>query len=308
MSKRQQQQLEKRSAGFMGEFKKLLYRHQAWEVWSDFCTMAAISIANAVDKRHFEARENLYLDTIKRYTKEEQQVFPILFAETVMELERNPDQDFLEKMFMQLELGNHWKGQFFTPYNVCHLMAEMNMDAQVKNIEEKGWISVGDCCCGAGAMLVAFANVCRKKKINYQQCVMFVAQDIDPIAAYMCYIQLSLLGCPGYVKIGNALSEPLVQGDEAKECVWCTPMYFSQVWQTRRWLEWMKSPLSTARETKSGNGAGYPDKISFKITDVSEYWRNHNDNGAVKQADGTVSKRQFGTLHRHGTAGTVQGK
>lgn len=167
MSKRQQQQLEKRSAGFMGEFKKLLYRHQAWEVWSDFCTMAAISIANAVDKRHFEARENLYLDTIKRYTKEEQQVFPILFAETVMELERNPDQDFLGKMFMQLELGNHWKGQFFTPYNVCHLMAEMNMDAQVKNIEEKGWISVGDCCCGAGAMLVAFANVCRKKKINY---------------------------------------------------------------------------------------------------------------------------------------------
>lgn len=116
----------------MGEFKKLLYRHQAWEVWSDFCTMAAISIANAVDKRHFEAREKLYLDTIKRYTKEEQQVFPILFAETVMELERNPDQDFLGKMFMQLELGNHWKGQFFTPYNVCHLMAEMNMDAQVK--------------------------------------------------------------------------------------------------------------------------------------------------------------------------------
>lgn len=206
MSKRQQQQLEKRSAGFMGEFKKLLYRHQAWEVWSDFCTMAAISIANAVDKRHFEAREKLYLDTIKRYTKEEQQVFPVLFAETVMELERNPDQDFLGKMFMQLELGNHWKGQFFTPYNVCHFMAEMNMEAQVKNIEEKGWISVSDCCCGAGAMLIAFASVCQKKKINYQQCVMFVAQEIDPVAAYMCYIQLSLLGCPGCVRRYSSIS------------------------------------------------------------------------------------------------------
>lgn len=251
MSKRQQQQLEKRSAGFMGEFKKLLYRHQAWEVWSDFCTMAAISIANAVDKRHFEAREKLYLDTIKRYTKEEQQVFPILFAETVMELERNPDQDFLGKMFMQLELGNHWKGQFFTPYNVCHLMAEMNMDAQVKNIEEKGWISVSDCCCGAGAMLIAFANVCRKKKINYQQCVMFVAQDIDPVAAYMCYIQLSLLGCPGYVKIGDALAEPMVEGDEAKECVWCTPMYFSQVWQTRRWIEHMRAVYPRQEEKQN---------------------------------------------------------
>ena len=29
----------------------------------------------------------------------------MLFAETVLELERNPDQDFLGKMFMQLELG-----------------------------------------------------------------------------------------------------------------------------------------------------------------------------------------------------------
>ena len=73
MSKRQQQQVEKRSADFMGEFKKLLYRHQAWEVWRDFCTLAACSIANAVDKRHFETREKLYLDTIKRYNKTEQQ-------------------------------------------------------------------------------------------------------------------------------------------------------------------------------------------------------------------------------------------
>ena len=237
MSKRQQQQVEKRSAGFMGEFKKLLYRHQAWEVWRDFCTLAACSIANAVDKRHFETREKLYLDTIKRYNKTEQQVFPVLFAETVLELERNPDQDFLGKMFMQLELGNHWKGQFFTPYNICHLMAQLNLDEQKENLERKGWISVCDCCCGAGAMMIAFANACRQEGINYQQDVLFVAQDIDPTAAYMCYIQLSLLGCPGYVKIGNALSEPLIAGEENQECVWCTPFYFTQVWNLRRMVE-----------------------------------------------------------------------
>lgn len=210
----------------MAEFKKLMYRHQAWEVWRDFCTLAACSIANAVDKRHFEVREKLYLDTIKRYNKDERQVFPVLFAETVLELERNPDQDFLGKMFMQLELGNHWKGQFFTPYNICHLMAKLNLDEQKEKLERKGWISVADCCCGAGAMLIAFANVCQREKINYQQDVLFVAQDIDPTAAYMCYIQLSLLGCPGYVKIGNALTEPLVAGEEDQECVWCTRCTF----------------------------------------------------------------------------------
>lgn len=92
---------------------KALYRHQAWEAWSDFCALSACAIANAVDKRHYQTREKMYLDTIKRYNKQEQEVFPVLFAETVLELERNPDQDFLGKMFMQLELGNQLEGAVF---------------------------------------------------------------------------------------------------------------------------------------------------------------------------------------------------
>lgn len=251
----------------MTEFKKLMYRHQAWEVWRDFCTLAACSIANAVDKRHFEVREKLYLDTIKRYNKDEQQVFPALFAETVLELERNPDQDFLGKMFMQLELGNHWKGQFFTPYNICHLMAQLNLDGQKEDLERKGWISVCDCCCGAGAMLIAFANVCRREKINYQQDVLFVAQDIDPTAAYMCYIQLSLLGCPGYVKIGNALSEPLVAGEEDQECVWCTPMYFSQVWHLRRMFERFRAVLPEEKPKQEDNATAAPKSEDFSTSE-----------------------------------------
>ena len=165
-----------------------------------------------VDKRHFETREKLYLDTIKRYNKTEQQVFPILFAETVLELERNPDQDFLGKMFMQLELGNHWKGQFSHRTIFCHLMAQLNLDEQKENLERKGWISVCDCCCGAGAMLIAFANACRQEGINYQQDVLFVAQDIDPTAAYMVISSFPFAGMSRYAKIGNALSEPADSG------------------------------------------------------------------------------------------------
>ncbi len=41
------------------------------------------------------------------------------FAIVVEALERNPEQDFLGELYMELELGNHWKGQFFTPYCVC---------------------------------------------------------------------------------------------------------------------------------------------------------------------------------------------
>lgn len=53
----------------------------------------------------------------------------------------------------------------------------------------------------------------------------------------MCYIQLSLLGCAGYVVIGNTLTEPQVGpvlfGEESSRC-WYTPMYFHPVWATRR--------------------------------------------------------------------------
>ena len=35
------------------------------------------------------------------------------FAIVVEALERNPEQDFLGELYMELELGNHWKGQVF---------------------------------------------------------------------------------------------------------------------------------------------------------------------------------------------------
>jgi len=160
-----------------------------------------------------------------------------MFALVVEALEENPDQDFLGSLYMQLELGNHWKGQFFTPFHICHTMARItagDLDAAVK---EKGWIGVSDPCCGAGAMLIAFASECRRQKVNYQQRVLYVGQDLDPVVAYMCYIQISLLGCAGYVKVGNSLTEPMT-GDpllpQPGPSLWITPMFCSDVWHWRR--------------------------------------------------------------------------
>lgn len=54
------------------------------------------------------------------------------------------------------------------------------MDAN-EEIASKGYVSICDCACGAGAMLIAGANVLRANKINYQRQALFVAQDIDRI-------------------------------------------------------------------------------------------------------------------------------
>lgn len=222
---------------FLEAFGRLTNRYRAWDVWRDFITMFACSLSNPLDKEHRDKRESLYLEIIKKYNKQEQELFPELAAQTVLALEENPEQDFLGSIFMSLNLGNESNGQFFTPYHVCELMAEVTMDNTVQKVEQDGYILINDPCCGAGATLIAAIHAARKRlekaNLNYQNHVLIVAQDVDSTVALMCYIQLSLLGVAGMIKIGNSLTEPITNKDST-ENYWFTPMYFSPIWTTRR--------------------------------------------------------------------------
>lgn len=227
---------------FINHFKQLTYRHHSLDVWRDFVVMFACSISNAVDKDNFDKREKMYLQIINKYTTDEQNIFPKLAADTVMALEENCEQDFLGHIYMKFELGNKSTSQFFTPYHICKVMAEVAVGDVISEIKEKGYVSINDPCCGAGATLIAGVNVIKnrleKENMNFQNHVLVVAQDIDFTVAAMCYIQLSLLGVAGYVKVGNSLTEPITGDDNIKD-YWFTPMYFSDFWHTRRLLEKM---------------------------------------------------------------------
>ena len=71
-------------------------------------------------------------------------------------------------------------------------MAGITINDNIQTLEKQEWISVNDPACGAGATLVAAANIFHRKKINYQTRVLLTANDIDRVVAQMCYIQLSL--------------------------------------------------------------------------------------------------------------------
>lgn len=222
---------------FLKTFKRLAYRHRAWDVWKDFVVMFACALSNPIDKSHYGEREARYMKLIKKYNKEEQKLFPELAAHTIMALEVEPEQDFLGKIFMGLKLGNNAGGQFFTPYHVCDLMAKIAEGDVAERVEKDGYITIHDSCCGAGATLIAGIHEARRQlekvNLNFQNHVLVVAQDIDEIVALMCYIQLSLLGVAAYIKVGNTFTEPICSGDTL-ENYWFTPMYFSDVWTWRR--------------------------------------------------------------------------
>lgn len=219
---------------------RLTYNRMKWQVWQDLITMMACSISNAVDKtpERVQRREKEYMECQERIGGVD---LPARFFALIVEaMEKNPDQDLLGSLYMRLELGSHWHGQFFTPYDLCRAMCDITIDDTVMSkVEEQGWISLNDPACGAGATLVAAANELHRRGINYQTQALFVGQDIDRVVGMMCYIQLSLLGCPGYVVIADTLTNPVVGNvlmpvEKENQEFWYTPFFFRSEWHIRR--------------------------------------------------------------------------
>lgn len=102
------------------------YRHDLYTVFSDCMSCMALAISNAVDFAQSEAREARYLEIVRRYDRDVIDAFPKVLAEVTMALEAGPG-DVLGAVFGALELHNTARGQFFTPFEVCRMMARMQI-------------------------------------------------------------------------------------------------------------------------------------------------------------------------------------
>lgn len=203
-------------------------RHHLWEVFGDFIEMSALAMANSVDLAQRDEREARYMRLIQRYEPDEVKLFPMMLGELVCALEYGPD-DVLGKVFGELDLGNSARGQFFTPYELCKLMARLNIGdgAEVRErIEQRGFIRLNEPAAGAGAMVIAMAEAMQDLQINYQQHLHVVAQDVDSRAVHMAYLQFSLLHIPAVVILGNTLAL------EEREH-WYTPAHILGLWGTK---------------------------------------------------------------------------
>lgn len=239
--------------GFAKILSGMTGRFQTWQLWADFVQLSSMAISQTVDYR--EEREDAYMAIAQKYTADEITNFSKLLALVAQAYEKDRDQDYLGSLYMGLDLGSHWHGQFFTPYSVCAAMASLTaFGTAIEEINNNGYILLNDCACGAGATLIAGTNaICKAlidsgSPLNYQNHVLVVAQDIDPITASMCYIQLSLLGIAAVVKIGDSICDPftgnaLFYRKEAN--LWYTPYWFSSVWEGRRMARQMDIVLKS---------------------------------------------------------------
>nr|DAO26224.1 MAG TPA: type-1 restriction enzyme [Caudoviricetes sp.] len=128
---------------------------------------------------------------------------------------------------------------------MAEMLAEITFDPKL-HPDMEGFISVSDPACGAGATLLAFLNVCKRRNICYHNKVLVIAQDIDFIVGLMCYIQCSFMGCAGYVVIGDTLVNPATAYDSRgllpagpQNRIWYMPLFSTDVWYMRRQIAQM---------------------------------------------------------------------
>ena len=97
---------------FVKAFNGICNWNNNWERWNDMVKLFAVSIANSVDRNNYEEREKDYNRIRGRYKPQEFEGFVTCFGLLIESLERNPFQDFLGQMYMELEMGSQAHGQW----------------------------------------------------------------------------------------------------------------------------------------------------------------------------------------------------
>lgn len=95
-------------------------------------------------------------------------------------------------------------GQYFTPWDLCRLKAQLITDGRNPDASQDDPMSVSDPTCGSGRLLVAGAKRLREQYPDTP--VVATGVDKDATCARMAVINLALAGIPGKIRYGDSLT------------------------------------------------------------------------------------------------------
>lgn len=206
----------------------------------------------------FLAMEATYLEAVRGYDRDElgKMADMMMMTLSAHKLEFG---DFLGELAGENEWLNQHSGQFFTPYPVCLMMANINLGQAQNLLADKGMITLADPAVGGGAMLIASAQALYEQGIDPRSCVQFDAIDVSRNAFNMAYIQLTALDLQAMVRHGNTLSNEMWEHRPTPQL-----RYFNQELQRARAVEQMRQlitdPEAFMSRTASTQPAGADDE------------------------------------------------
>ncbi len=141
-----------------------------------------------------------YLEVMKRYRNQgekgtrEADHFAAAFGLLMNEMALT-NKELLGEIYETWELQNKYKGQFFTPWPVCELMARITG-------APKAGATISDPCSGSGRLLIATCKITPAKDLDT---ITFIGQDVDETCVMMTALNFTFFNLNGYVLLGNSL-------------------------------------------------------------------------------------------------------
>jgi len=138
-----------------------------------------------------------YLEIVGRYKNDkptghrEIDFFQVAFSLLLMEMKAT-NCDVIGNLYMQWNMANKLRGQFFTPSHVASMMAQMTNPSG----------TIMDPCSGSGVMLVESIKVMSNETLNE---AVFFGQDIDLSCVKMTALNLCFFNVNGYAIQGDSL-------------------------------------------------------------------------------------------------------
>lgn len=240
--------------------KRLAHSRALREVWNDWLEAMALAFANMpgnsvapLQDEQWTARENRYLELVKCYKPEEWRELAGLLGvltELLEQLEEGgPDArrtnawrgggDPLGELFMSLEFGNADAGQFFTPWDLTMLKAQLTLGNVADLAQRLGFVTVEDPAVGSGTTLLAVAAHARTQGVNPQTQMRFHGRDISLSAVHIAYVNCAIRGLPAVIEHGDTLRMEIWSR-------WETPAYIMGLWRYRRQHEPDEVDVDTA--------------------------------------------------------------
>jgi type I restriction-modification system DNA methylase subunit len=152
-----------------------------------------------------QTREAEYLEEAKKWDTKALATFGEAIAALVIEMESKPFEDVIGAYYMDCAIsskGQQWGGEFHTPKSICDLMAKLAL-GDMASIPIEGPITVCEPACGAGAMILSFAETCPP---DVRRRLRVTAMDINRTACDMAFINTTLWGIPTRIIHCNTLT------------------------------------------------------------------------------------------------------
>lgn len=184
-------------SSFEKELLNVTRRHGIGSVFTDFLQISICALSMG-------QKEDLYFETIKRYSKSELEQISKAFAAMTIEMDdKGTGLNDVLSVFFTLNVTRGQNGQYFTPQCICELMAQM---VGSSDFSER----ICDPACGSGTMLLAKEKIHRTENNQFKN--QYFGADLDRRCAMMAAINFCMNGMCGEVAWMNSLSNEYFGG------------------------------------------------------------------------------------------------